>query len=310
MKHIVFIVLSMSLLACTFIGCFNRVSTSNNIYVDSSGEADYHSIQEAINSIPTNDGNYTIIVKPGVYRENIIIDKPISLIGSDPSTTIIEGTGNGSVIYINETGRATIKGFTIKNSGDNGYPGTPDYAAGIRIESNDNTITDNIIVDNQCGIYAVSAQRNNISYNIIKDNREYGIYIYVRSSYTIIHHNVFLKNQCGLRIKHSEHCLVYKNVFMGNEKGLYFCCGATNNTIFHNTFINNTEWSVRDNVGGNHWDNGLEGNYWFNHNNTDSNNDGIADTPYIISADAEDRYPLMQPVVTYDKSTLQIKESS
>ncbi|HDM67349.1 MAG TPA: hypothetical protein ENG62_03065, partial [Thermoplasmatales archaeon] len=47
----------------------------------------------------------------------------------------------------------------------------------------------------------------------------------------------------------------------------------------------------------------------FNHNNTDSNNDGIADTPYIISADAEDRYPLIQPVVTYNDNTLQIKES-
>jgi hypothetical protein len=42
------------------------------------------------------------------------------------------------------------------------------------------------------------------------------------------------------------------------------------------------------------WDNGSEGNYWSNYNGTDSNNDGIGDTYFIISDGVKDNYPLMK----------------
>lgn len=43
----------------------------------------------------------------------------------------------------------------------------------------------------------------------------------------------------------------------------------------------------------NTWDNGWEGNYWSDHNGTDSNGDGISDTPHIINVNNTDNYPLM-----------------
>jgi hypothetical protein len=45
------------------------------------------------------------------------------------------------------------------------------------------------------------------------------------------------------------------------------------------------------------WDNGVEGNYWSDYNGTDSNQDGIGDTPYIIDANNVDHYPLMAQYV-------------
>jgi len=39
------------------------------------------------------------------------------------------------------------------------------------------------------------------------------------------------------------------------------------------------------------------GNYWSDYNGTDDNGDGIGDTPYIIDADNQDKYPLMKPYV-------------
>ena len=44
----------------------------------------------------------------------------------------------------------------------------------------------------------------------------------------------------------------------------------------------------------NTWDNGFEGNYWSNYNGTDSNNDQVGDTPFIIGANNQDNYPLMK----------------
>ena len=47
----------------------------------------------------------------------------------------------------------------------------------------------------------------------------------------------------------------------------------------------------------NTWDNGYPagGNYWSNYAGVDSNHDGIGDSPYIIDANNQDRYPLMNP---------------
>jgi len=49
------------------------------------------------------------------------------------------------------------------------------------------------------------------------------------------------------------------------------------------------------------WNYDSIGNYWSDYNGTDSNGDGIGDTPYMISTSPEeygdaDNYPLMEPV--------------
>ena len=43
------------------------------------------------------------------------------------------------------------------------------------------------------------------------------------------------------------------------------------------------------------FDDGCEGNYWSGYNGTDSDFDGIGDTPYIIDSNNIDHYPLMNP---------------
>jgi len=71
---------------------------------------------------------------------------------------------------------------------------------------------------------------------------------------------------------------------------------SANNLIFHNNFINNTI-QVSSSGSTDFWDNGQQGNYWSDYNGTDSNQDGIGDTPYIIEENNTDRYPLMAQYV-------------
>jgi len=53
----------------------------------------YPTIQLAVGNATDGD---TVFVKSGVYDEDVVIeDKSISLIGEDPSTTIIRGPGKG-----------------------------------------------------------------------------------------------------------------------------------------------------------------------------------------------------------------------
>ena len=45
------------------------------------------------------------------------------------------------------------------------------------------------------------------------------------------------------------------------------------------------------------WDDGMEGNFWSDYNGTDSNYDGLGDTPYVIDSLNRDQYPLLQSPV-------------
>jgi len=62
-------------------------------------DLDYAKIQEAINANETLDG-HTIMVDVGVYYENVVLNKTLSLVGENRDFAVIDanGTGNGIVI--------------------------------------------------------------------------------------------------------------------------------------------------------------------------------------------------------------------
>ncbi|XP_043710094.1 putative pectinesterase 11 [Telopea speciosissima] len=74
-------------------------STALLIKVDQSGNGDFKKIQDAIDVVPSNNSdNVFIWIKPGIYREKVVVDKPyITLSGSKASTTIITGSGYGNI---------------------------------------------------------------------------------------------------------------------------------------------------------------------------------------------------------------------
>ena len=82
----------------------------------------YNTIQEGIDASHPGD---EIVVSPGTYQENIVLDgKSITLRSSDPedssvvASTVIDGGGNGDdddVVTFQGAGASTIQGFTIRN---------------------------------------------------------------------------------------------------------------------------------------------------------------------------------------------------
>lgn len=107
-------------------------------------------------------------------------------------------------------------------------------------------------------------------------------------------------------LRHGGFHTIVGNNITGNYVGIRFS-SSSNNTIFHNNFINNhvdvydPSWNYPQNTPStNTWDNGNEGNYWSNYNGIDSDSDGIGDTSYIYMVGNEtvyiDYYPLMEPV--------------
>jgi parallel beta-helix repeat protein len=298
-NQVAIFMVTMTYMMILFQGCINENSSDgsmnnkNMFYVDIDGSTNFTSIQQAIDIAPVN---YTIFVYDGHYNENIIINKTIHLMGENPLTTIIDGKGLEDVIFISAN-NVIVENFTIINSGKQ----TND--AGVRIDyADNNTIKFNIIANCYCGIYSIHALNNVIRDNMIKSNSEYGMYAQTSSDYMRIIGNSFFFNSVSLRVKGSQFCEIIGNQFNDSEKGMYFCCGARNNDVHSNNFINNSIWNADDQVSGNTWYNNAsaKGNYWDDYSGVDEDRDGIGDTPYNITSGGslgrQDLFPLIDPL--------------
>jgi nitrous oxidase accessory protein len=80
---------------------------------DGNNEAGYYqTLQELIDN--TDEGE-RLILPPGIYHEHLIINKSITLIGSDNHSTIINGSGTGIIVYIS-TSNVTLCNCRIEHS--------------------------------------------------------------------------------------------------------------------------------------------------------------------------------------------------
>jgi parallel beta-helix repeat protein len=165
-----------------------------------------------------------------------------------------------------------------------------------------------------------SKNSNIISGNTLTNNTHYGVYIY--SSNNRIFGNYLENSGTGIQLVESYNNTIFQNKIIENEEGIGFGSGGGYSTIFHNLIADNdyafTFWANSQNTiygnnlinntnqvhvwsSSNNWDYQSMGNYWSDYNGTDSNGDGIGDTPYVISTSPEDygdadNYPLMKPV--------------
>ena len=156
----------------------------NTLYVGGSGPGNYTKIQDAIDDAVDGD---TVFVYSGIYYENVEVDKSINLIGEDRETVIIDGNNIGNCVNLSADW-INISGFTIQNA---------DYY-GIHIDSKNNIITDNDIINNRwCSIFSDRWYSYN---NIIRGNNftNNPIVIIFDSCYNIIVGNNFYNADINL----------------------------------------------------------------------------------------------------------------
>jgi len=229
----------------------------NTLYVGGIGPGNYSSIQEAIND--AEDGDTVFVYNDSSpYYENIIIDKPISLVGEEKNTTIIDGNGVENTVFITDN-KISISKFTIRNSNDS-YP-----YAGIRVThkqygGNENTIMNNILVGNGIGIY-ITGQRNIVYYNIVTSNKVEGIFIRGGDGNAVFGNNVnnngnrgvviawasdnnitgntIINNVVGIRIENSENTTVNHNMIFNNEYHGIDQTHSCNSTFCENNIVDN-----------------------------------------------------------------------
>jgi len=253
----------------------------NTLYVGGSGPGNYSKIQDAIDNA-TNGDLIFVYDDSSPYYENIIIDKSITLIGENRSTTIIDAreTG-GNVVTINVDG-VILTGFSILNCGNN-----PTSFIGIYIASNNNkilgdiiscithfgevaisldhssnnVISGNIISNHHGGIEVVSSSSNIISKNLLMNNFREAILL--RSSNdNNISENIIVNNTCGIDVGYSTNNNINGNEISYNTYGIEISY-SIKNIIIKNNFIKNIVFNAYNIFTTKpFWRNIWDANYW------------------------------------------------
>lgn len=209
--------------------------TGETIRVDDSGGEDYTTIQEAIDD--ADDGD-VVLVYPGLYNENIFINKSITLEGRSNAFQIINGTGGDFVIKIgdgnNHISNVNIINFTLFNATKgvdiiNSSSITISdlniiacFSHGIDMhESNDITIENSIITDitSGIGIEATLSESVLVRSNIVENNN-IGMNFH-KSDVQIISNNVTQNADSGIRISNCNSLLMDNNISSNGGDGVY-----------------------------------------------------------------------------------------
>jgi parallel beta-helix repeat protein len=163
-----------------------------------------------------------------------------------------------------------------------------------------NTFSGNNITDSKYdGLFLYWSSNNTLNENEITNNDFFSVGLYYSSNNTILGNRLANNNVNGIELADGSNYnhILENNIINNEQQGIFFCFmysqdAPRNNTLYHNNFINNTS-QVTISHSTNAWDNGCEGNYWSDYNGTDSDQDGVGNTPYVIDVNNTDRYPLM-----------------
>ena len=200
------------------------------ITVDQNGSGDYKAIQEAINNAPANS---TIYIKKGVYREIIVINKPITLIGEDKNKTVINPVSeqNKYAVYISKPG-VTIKNMSITNGGDGLY------TMGIQIVSPSTRLENIKVYDVPIGV-GIWSSNNLITNSTFQGNTDEGIALLGTSSSPVKNNSIinciFQNNTDGIELQYASNNKISSCRFLNNSHDGISAIASENN---NNTIIN------------------------------------------------------------------------
>jgi len=172
---------------------------------------DYAKIQWAVDNANAGD---TIIVRDGIYTENIVVDKPLTIKSENGSANcIVQAANPNNPVFEVTADHTEINGFTVKNATGEG----PGAGAGIYLRGVEYClISNNTAISNEYGICLSSSSNNKVQNNIASSNTYEGILV-ASSSDNILKNNNCSNNGEGIHLDFSSNNTL-KNNSMSNNR--------------------------------------------------------------------------------------------
>jgi nitrous oxidase accessory protein len=198
------------------------------------------SLQQRIDRAAPED---IVIVDGGVFREPVVINKSISLIGRN--SPVIDGGGQGDVVTISADD-VVISGFTIRGSSKN----MSQEPAAIKVKDAQRvTIRANHLEDAHFGVHITNSADDLIDSNVIDvggdtpiARRGHGIYLWEVTGSTI-YANTIRHAADGIHMEYADRNGIGKNTVTDSRYALHFMY-ANDDKVIGNTFRGNLAGAV------------------------------------------------------------------
>ena len=201
----------------------------NTRVVDPMGRSDHITIGEAIEKADSGD---RILVRPGLYQEGLVINKPLEIIGDgDLADIVVQATGTNALLFDTTMGR--VANLTLRQ-----LEGKDSYCVNVtrgRLFLEDCDITSNSLA---CvAIYGGADPR--LHRNRIHDGRQSGVMVYDNGLGTLEDNDIFGNALSGVEIRKDGNPALRRNSIHENrESGVYIYDGGRglleDNDIFSN----------------------------------------------------------------------------
>ena len=199
-------------------------ASAREIIVNNNGSgADFKSIQEAVNSSSSGD---TVIVMPGVYIENVIVNVTSLTIRAEsknPGVLVQSPVENKSAFLITAS-NVDLSGFNVTGvKGNHTY-----YPAGICLKNARNCkIIGNTLFENYLGICLVNADQNTVSENFLFNN---SISLNEDSDMNSLRNNTL--KECPISLSYAAYNTISKNSLF--NKSISLGEGSSMNNLTNN----------------------------------------------------------------------------
>ncbi|MCD4842741.1 MAG: right-handed parallel beta-helix repeat-containing protein [Methanosarcinales archaeon] len=199
-----------------------KIITIGDIWVPDN----YQTIQQAVNNAAAGD---TIIIRDGIYTENVDVNKSVTILAENGSAlTIVQAANPDDAIFEVTTDYVNISGFTVTGTDKAGF----NLYGANRCNISDNNVSNNgkgiyLNYSGNCVLANNNASSNSGTGSYKRDGYGYGIYLN-HSSNCMLMSNIANSNSgtgfynydgygYGIYLNHSSYCTLVGNIANSNS---------------------------------------------------------------------------------------------
>jgi len=210
--------------------------------VDPMHRGDFATITDAIKSVEPGS---RILVRPGLYQEGLIVDKPLEIIGEgEPGDIVIHSVGMDVVLFQTTMGR--LVNLTLRQMGGPEIWYCVDIAQG-RLE-----LEDCDIISHSSACVAIHGGADpRLRRNRIHGNETCGVYVYEGGLGTLEDNNIYGNTFSGVEIETTGNPTLRRNRIYDGKAGGVFVNDGGQGTLEDNDIFSNASAGVQVQGGAN-----------------------------------------------------------
>ena len=209
--------------------------------VDSMHRGDFASISDAISAA---DPGHRILVRPGLYEEGLLIDKPLEIIGDgDAEDIVVRAVGANVILFKAPMGR--VANLTLRQGGGGKWYGVDIVQGRLDLENCD-------ISSESLECVAIHGGADpRLRRNRIHDGKKGGVLIYDNGRGTLEDNDIFANASAGVWILIGADPILRRNRIHDGKAGGVFVLSNGHGTLEDNDIFANASEGVSISTGAN-----------------------------------------------------------